>query len=242
MYFSKLTIIFYHLDGDDGKKTTANAILPFAVIGSTATVETRDGRKVRGRKYPWGTVEIDNPDHCDFVVLRRLLLRVHLSDLMDVTNDVHYENYRVQYFGRLGGRNAIEQRSPLSQLETEKKDSEVRINKMKNEMQTIFDQKVREKIRKLEDTDKDLERKYSNWDKEWEAQRKKLEQDRADYELMKKQLGEIYPQLYSILQDELLRSSNQTDAHSGGGGSPIAHMKPLKPNKSKSSFLQKNFM
>lgn len=30
--------------------------VPFAVVGSNTTVEV-DGKKVRGRKYPWGIVE-----------------------------------------------------------------------------------------------------------------------------------------------------------------------------------------
>jgi hypothetical protein len=28
------------------------------------------GKKVRGRQYPWGVVEVENPEHCDFVKLR----------------------------------------------------------------------------------------------------------------------------------------------------------------------------
>ena len=33
---------------------------PFAVVGSTNEVQTADGRIVRGRKYPWGIIEVDN--------------------------------------------------------------------------------------------------------------------------------------------------------------------------------------
>jgi septin 7 len=32
--------------------------VPFAVVGSNVVVETKDGKKVRGRKYPWGTVDV----------------------------------------------------------------------------------------------------------------------------------------------------------------------------------------
>ena len=52
------------------------------------------GRKVRGRQYPWGFVEVDNPKHSDFALLRRFLIQTHMQDLKDVTHDVHYENYR----------------------------------------------------------------------------------------------------------------------------------------------------
>ncbi|KAE8285486.1 Septin-5 Cell division control-related protein 1 [Larimichthys crocea] len=68
---------------------------PFAVIGSNTVVETR-GQRVRGRLYPWGIVEVENPAHCDFVKLRNILIRTHMHDLKDITSDCHYENYRAQ--------------------------------------------------------------------------------------------------------------------------------------------------
>ena len=52
--------------------------VPFAVIGSNTVIEVR-GRKMRGRMYPWGVVEIENPEHCDFLKLRTLLVLVILS-------------------------------------------------------------------------------------------------------------------------------------------------------------------
>ncbi|KAK3555780.1 hypothetical protein QTP86_028942, partial [Hemibagrus guttatus] len=69
--------------------------IPFAVIGSNTTVE-RNGRKVRARIYPWGTVEVENPTHCDFVLLRSMLVHTHMQDLKDLTEDTLYENYRTQ--------------------------------------------------------------------------------------------------------------------------------------------------
>ena len=32
------------------------------------------GKKVRGRLYPWGVVEVENPDHNDFTGLRTMLM------------------------------------------------------------------------------------------------------------------------------------------------------------------------
>jgi septin 7 len=49
--------------------------IPFAIVGSDKEVEVEGGRKVRGRKYPWGVIEVDNEDHCDFVKLRQMLIR-----------------------------------------------------------------------------------------------------------------------------------------------------------------------
>ncbi|KAL8573363.1 Septin-5 [Nucella lapillus] len=72
------------------------AAVPFAVVGCNMVVELA-GKKIRGRAYPWGIVEVDNPSHCDFVRLRQMLISTHMQDLKDVTADVHYENFRASY-------------------------------------------------------------------------------------------------------------------------------------------------
>lgn len=68
--------------------------IPFAVVGSDSIVSTPDGRQVRGRAYPWGTIEVDNEDHCDFSSLRQMLIRTHMEDLKEHTNGELYEKYR----------------------------------------------------------------------------------------------------------------------------------------------------
>ncbi|XP_023324603.1 septin-1 [Eurytemora carolleeae] len=74
--------------------------IPFAVIGANASVEVA-GKKVRGRQYPWGVVDVENPEHCDFIKLRTMLI-THMQDLQEVTHDVHYENFRSQRLSRGG--------------------------------------------------------------------------------------------------------------------------------------------
>lgn len=46
------------MDDEELRKTqkTMRERVPFAVVGSNTVVEV-DGRKVRGRRYPWGVVE-----------------------------------------------------------------------------------------------------------------------------------------------------------------------------------------
>lgn len=66
--------------------------VPFAVCGANTLLEVK-GKKVRGRLYPWGVVEVENPEHCDFIKLRTMLI-THMQDLQEVTQEVHYENYR----------------------------------------------------------------------------------------------------------------------------------------------------
>eukprot|EP00794_Sanderia_malayensis_P014072 gene14072-15539_t len=66
--------------------------MPYAVVGSNTVLEVK-GKKTRGRAYPWGVVEVENPSHCDFSNLRTMLI-TYMQDLKEVTQDVHYENYR----------------------------------------------------------------------------------------------------------------------------------------------------
>jgi septin 2 len=78
--------------------------IPFAVVGANAMVEV-GGKKIRGRQYPWGVVEVENPAHCDFVKLRTMLI-THMQDLQEVTHDVHYENYRSHRLAKGSGGQA----------------------------------------------------------------------------------------------------------------------------------------
>jgi len=81
-------------DFQDQDRTLKNSI-PFAIVSATHVLEV-GGKKIRCRQYPWGFVEVDNPEHSDFALLRRFIVQTHMQDLKDVTHDVHYENYRVQ--------------------------------------------------------------------------------------------------------------------------------------------------
>lgn len=76
--------------------------IPFAVVGSDQEVDTPDGRAVRGRAYPWGVVEVDNEDHCDFVKLRQMLVRTYMEELREHTNLVLYENWRSAKLTEMG--------------------------------------------------------------------------------------------------------------------------------------------
>lgn len=58
--------------------------MPFAIVGSEEEIEV-NGEPVRARRYPWGIVEVDNPQHSDFQRLRNALLSTHLTDLKEIT-------------------------------------------------------------------------------------------------------------------------------------------------------------
>jgi septin 7 len=75
--------------------TLIQSKMPFAVIGSNEIITSSNGQKVRGRQYPWGSIEVENETHCDFVKLRNMLIRTHMEDLKDHTSNVLYENFRI---------------------------------------------------------------------------------------------------------------------------------------------------
>ena len=83
--------------------------IPFAVCGANAMVEVA-GKKVRGRQYPWGVVEVENPEHCDFVKLRSMLI-THMQDLQEVTHDIHYENFRSERLAKGGGKETAKEKT-----------------------------------------------------------------------------------------------------------------------------------
>ncbi|RMX89205.1 hypothetical protein D0869_01059 [Hortaea werneckii] len=89
----------YDIEEDDEDTVEENAelrgLMPFAIVGSEDVIEV-DGRQVRARTYPWGTVEVDNPRHSDFLAIRSALLHSHLADLKEITHDFLYENYRTE--------------------------------------------------------------------------------------------------------------------------------------------------
>jgi cell division control protein 12 len=91
------------IESDDEETTAKNkdisSVMPYSIIGSTQDVQTADGRMVKGRAYSWGVAEVENEAHCDFVKLRHLLIRSHISDLIETTETVHYENYRLNEMG-----------------------------------------------------------------------------------------------------------------------------------------------
>ena len=70
--------------------------MAFAVSSSLEVHEVK-GRKVRGREYPWGIVETENPDHSDFVKLRSLLVS-HMQDLREGSLILIQFNVKIYYF------------------------------------------------------------------------------------------------------------------------------------------------
>ncbi|CAN3356448.1 septation protein 7 [Diutina catenulata] len=81
-------------------------LVPFAIVASEDEYEVRSGsqiRTIRARQYPWGLVDIANPQYSDFSVLKSVILSTHLSDLKELTHDFLYETYRTERLSKVTG-------------------------------------------------------------------------------------------------------------------------------------------
>ncbi|KWU45758.1 putative cell division control protein CDC3 [Rhodotorula sp. JG-1b] len=152
--------------------------IPFAVVGSDKIVSTPDGRQVRGRAYPWGTIEVDNEEHCDFVKLRQMLVRTHMEELKEHTNQVLYEKYRSEKLLAMGvaqDHSVFKEVNPAAKMAEERALHEAKLAKMENEMKMVFQQKVNEKEAKLKQSEEELYARHREMKEALEKQRLELE-------------------------------------------------------------------
>ncbi len=159
--------------------------IPFAVVGSTDEVKSKDGNNVRGRQYPWGIIEVDNEDHCDFVRLRQLLIRDYLEELRETTAKKLYENYRTEKLRLMGieqDSSVFKEFDPLLKQEEEKALHEAKLAKMEAEMKAVFQQKVTEKEKKLQKSEAELFSRHKEMKEKLLKQVKLLEEKKAALE------------------------------------------------------------
>lgn len=152
--------------------------IPFAVVGSDSEVQTADGRQCRGRQYPWGIIEVDNEEHCDFVKLRQMLIRTHMEELKDYTSNVLYENYRTEKLLSIGvtqDHTVFQEVNPAAKMAEERALHEAKLAKMEAEMKMVFQQKVAEKEAKLKQSEEELYHRHRDMKEALEKQKLDLE-------------------------------------------------------------------
>jgi len=171
----------YELDDDEtiAENQEIMSKVPFAVVGANTEVQIGNGRKVRGRRYPWGIIEVDNEDHCDFVKLRQMLIRTHMEELKEHTSNVLYENYRSDKLTSLGvtqDPGVFKEVNPAVKQEEERALHEQKLAKMEAEMKMVFQQKVAEKESKLRQSEEELYARHKEMKDQLEKQRLELEE------------------------------------------------------------------
>jgi len=197
------------LDDEEEETQDLQAQLPFAVVGSNTLLDI-NGKKLRGRMYPWGIAEVENPDHCDFIFLRNNLIRTHMQDLKDVTNNELYENFRCQKLAAVTSVNmdnklASSNRNPLAQFEIEKKEHQERLKSMKAGMEKVMEEKVKEKMTKMEEQKNELKQKHDH-------ALKILEKLRQEVDAKKKELADNQKALEELQLSSGVAVNNSTSS------------------------------
>lgn len=164
--------------------TTMNAHVPFAVVGSTDMV--RIGNKtVRARQYPWGTVQVENESHCDFVKLREMLIRTNMEDMREKTHSRHYELYRQKRLEQMGFTDVDSDNKPVSfqqTFEAKRTNHLAELQQKEDEMRQVFVQRVKEKESELKENEKELQAKFDKLKKDHSEEKRKLEEARKKLE------------------------------------------------------------
>jgi len=173
-----------------------NSHLPFAVVGSNEFVKVGT-KNVRARQYPWGVVQVENENHCDFKHLREMLIRTNMEDLRDQTQLKHYELYRKDRLKQMGFSESESNGSTTSFAETYTLRRESHLKSLQGreeEMRQKFVLRVKEKEAELKDAEREL---HSRFDKlkasvaderrSVEDQRRALDEEIAEFQRRKAQ-------------------------------------------------------
>lgn len=70
--------------------------VPFTIISFDSLKS-----EVCNRVYPWGTPGTMNVEHCDFKILRKIILSSYTDVLFEETGEELYENYRAEVLSTL---------------------------------------------------------------------------------------------------------------------------------------------
>ncbi|XP_037635285.1 septin-8-A-like isoform X2 [Sebastes umbrosus] len=164
--------------------TSMNTHLPFAVVGSLEDVKVGN-KMVKARLYPWGSVQVENENHCDFVKLREMLLRVNMEDLREQTHARHYELYRRCKLEEMGFKDTDPDSQSFSLQETyegKRKEFLVDLQRKEEEMRQMFVNKVKETEAELKEKEKELHERFEQLKRMHQEEKRNLEEKRRELE------------------------------------------------------------
>ncbi|XP_048952547.1 septin-14 isoform X2 [Canis lupus dingo] len=181
-------IQIYQFPTDDEPTAQANSSmngqLPFAVVGSRDEVKVGK-RMVRGRQYPWGVLQVENENHCDFIKLRDMLLCINMEDLKEQTHIQHYERYRCCKLKKMGFTDVGPDNKPLSFqeiYEAKRQKFYDQCQREEEELKQKFMQRVKEKETTFKESEKELQKKFDHLKRVQQEETMKLEEERRQLE------------------------------------------------------------
>ncbi|KAM9583619.1 septin-14 isoform 2-T2 [Trichechus inunguis] len=181
-------IQLYQFPEDDETTAHMNSSLkkhlPFAVVGSMDEVKVGK-RMVRGRQYPWGVLQVENENHCDFVKLRDMLLCTNTEDLKEQTHTRHYEHYRCHRLKKMGFTDVGPDNQPVSFqeiYEAKRQEFYEQCQKEEEQLKQRFMQRVKEKEAAFKEAEKELQDKFEHLKRVQQEETMKLEEERKQLE------------------------------------------------------------
>jgi len=178
----------YQFPTDDETVAETNAIMnehvPLAVVGSTDFIKVGN-KQIRARQYPWGTVQVENEMHCDFVKLREMLIRTNMEDMREKTHTRHYELYRQKRLEQMGFSDVDSDNKPISfqqTFEAKRSNHLAELQAKEEEVRQMFVQRVKEKEAQLKESEKDLHAKFDKLKRDHAEEKRKLEEARKKLE------------------------------------------------------------
>ncbi|XP_036612730.1 septin-10 [Trichosurus vulpecula] len=157
-----------------------NGFLPFAVVGSMEEVKLGN-KMVKARQYPWGIVQVENENHCDFVKLREMLICTNMEDLREQTHTRHYELYRRCKLEEMGFKDVSPENKPVSlqeAYEIKRHEFYGERQRKEEEMKQVFVQRVKEKEAILKEAERELQGRFEHLKRLHQEERMKLEDKR----------------------------------------------------------------
>ncbi|EFP03233.1 hypothetical protein GCK72_001985 [Caenorhabditis remanei] len=223
---------FPELEDPTADKATADKlrkILPFAIIGSNSLKE-QHGRRIRYREYPWGTVEVENMEHNDFLTLRDMIIRTNLIDMIDVTRNVHYENFR---FRQMEGLPKNEKnRDPFTHFEEERRQKERDLTDKRAMLEKVFNEKTTARTHRNNERMSALE--------EAEQQHKlKMEAKRAEIHRLRHEIADLRSGNLSSSQTSLSMYNENNQSQNSTMNSTAKSSPPHNGSSSTSGTMKK---
>ncbi|XP_066525879.1 septin-8-A-like isoform X2 [Hoplias malabaricus] len=178
----------YQFPTDDEAVTeinsSMNAHLPLAVVGSSEEVKVGN-KQVRARQYPWGVVQVENENHCDFVKLREMLIRVNMEDLREQTHSRHYELYRRCKLEEMGFKDSDTDSQPFSLQDVyvaKRREFLAELQRSEEDMRQMFVTKVKETEAELKERERELHERFEQLKRIHQEEKQSLEQKRRELE------------------------------------------------------------
>ncbi|XP_054754898.2 septin-11-like [Lytechinus pictus] len=193
--------------------STMNGHLPFAVVGSTEEVKMGN-KMVRARQYPWGIVQVENENHCDFVKLREMLIRTNMEDLIEQTHTRHYELYRRCKLEEMGFVDTAADNKPMSLQQTYelKREEHIKALQIKEDkMRQVFVERVKVKEAQLKQMEKELHERFDKMKKEYTEEKKKQDEQSR---LLKEEINLFNQKKQQAADDAALHASQTLPAKS----------------------------